>query len=366
MAAKFRNAGQTCVCANTFFVQRSVMAAFSAKLTARVAALSVGDGLVKGVQIGPLISPRAVEAMAALVADAVARGAVVRTGGAAGGGAVNGGAGNFFQPTVLEGVAPGAAWPGTAVGVVKTIARIAADGHVLADAEQHVQEDVSDGNNNVDAEQAQQQAQHQQRGQHAQQGQQEQQEQMDAGQQEQQHPKEHAHRHAGPQSVHTGAGPISNGARDHRIRLPAGFRHDVGKHGIGIIGYAHGRLRLRAGRAHQPLRHGSGAGGAGILFDQQHRGPRRPRRQRRHRAGGTATNHDDRHAIFELWPLRRLWITLDHPSPLAGNRRARNCGFAACAASAPPHAETSAQRTVWRAAAGACNAPDYGLQVMWP
>ena len=168
------------------------------------------------------------------------------------------------------------------------------------------------------------------------------------------------------QPVHTGAGPISNGARDHRIRLPAGFRHDVGKHGIGIIGYAHGRLRLRAGRAHQPLRHGSGAGGAGILFDQQHRGPRRPRRQRRHRAGGTATNHDDRHAIFELWPLRRLWITLDHPSPLAGNRRARNCGFAACAASAPPHAEISAQRTVWRAAAGACNAPDYGLQVMWP
>ena len=109
MAAKFRNAGQTCVCANTFFVHRSVMSAFAGKLAARVAALSVGDGLVKGVQIGPLIAPRAVAAMGALVADAVTRGAVVRAGGAACGGAVNGGAGNFFAPTVLEGVAPGSA-----------------------------------------------------------------------------------------------------------------------------------------------------------------------------------------------------------------------------------------------------------------
>ena len=109
MAAKFRNAGQTCVCANSFFVHRSVLAAFSAKLAARVSALTVGDGLVPGVQIGPLISPRAVAAMEALVADAVAGGAVVRAGGARGGRGVNGGAGNFFQPTVLEDVAPGAA-----------------------------------------------------------------------------------------------------------------------------------------------------------------------------------------------------------------------------------------------------------------
>ena len=102
MAAKFRNAGQTCVCANAFFVHRSVATEFTARLAARVAALRVGDGLVEGTQVGPLISARAVAAMEALVAEAVAGGAVV----AAGGARVPGG-GNFFQPTVLAGLALG-------------------------------------------------------------------------------------------------------------------------------------------------------------------------------------------------------------------------------------------------------------------
>ena len=102
MAAKFRNAGQTCVCANAFFVHRSVVGEFTARLAARVAALRVGDGLVEGTQVGPLISAAAVAAMEALVAEAVAGGAVV----AAGGARVPGG-GNFFQPTVLAGLALG-------------------------------------------------------------------------------------------------------------------------------------------------------------------------------------------------------------------------------------------------------------------
>ena len=78
--------------------------AFTAKLVARVRALKVGDGLVPGTSIGPLISPAAVRAQAALVADAVAGGAKVETGGAAlhmGGSSSRG---NFFAPTVLTGL----------------------------------------------------------------------------------------------------------------------------------------------------------------------------------------------------------------------------------------------------------------------
>ena len=102
MAAKFRNAGQTCVCANTLYVQARVAEAFTAKLVARVRALKVGDGLVPGTSIGPLISPAAVRAQAALVADAVAGGARIAVGGAAV--HVGGGGGNFFAPTVLTGL----------------------------------------------------------------------------------------------------------------------------------------------------------------------------------------------------------------------------------------------------------------------
>jgi acyl-CoA reductase-like NAD-dependent aldehyde dehydrogenase len=95
IASKFRNAGQTCVCANSFFVHESVADAFAEKLTARVAALRVGDGLVPGVAVGPLISARALEGAEAFVADAVSRGARVLTGGRRLATEVNGGKGYF-------------------------------------------------------------------------------------------------------------------------------------------------------------------------------------------------------------------------------------------------------------------------------
>ncbi len=102
-----------------------------------MAALTVGDGLVKGVQIGPLISSRAVAAMEALVADAVARGAVVRAGGSRCDASVNGGAGHFFSPTVLEGVAPASACvQGEAFGPIAPLVAFSgeAEGVALANA----------------------------------------------------------------------------------------------------------------------------------------------------------------------------------------------------------------------------------------
>ncbi|MCB1598345.1 MAG: aldehyde dehydrogenase family protein, partial [Gammaproteobacteria bacterium] len=70
IAAKFRNAGQTCDCANRIFVERSVMADFAARLSEKVAALSVAQGHQSGAQIGPLINKAALEKVERLVADA--------------------------------------------------------------------------------------------------------------------------------------------------------------------------------------------------------------------------------------------------------------------------------------------------------
>ncbi len=98
MIAKYRNAGQTCVCANRIYVQRSVHDAFARKLTAAVEALKVGDGMAPGVQIGPLISPAALKKVEAHVADALAHGAKLETGGKRHpAGAL------FYTPTVLSG-----------------------------------------------------------------------------------------------------------------------------------------------------------------------------------------------------------------------------------------------------------------------
>ncbi len=95
MIAKFRNAGQTCVCANRFYVQRGVHDAFAAKLATAVEKLRVGDGAEPGVQIGPLISKPALEKVEAHVADAVAKGAKIKTSGR------RHPAGDlFYQPTV--------------------------------------------------------------------------------------------------------------------------------------------------------------------------------------------------------------------------------------------------------------------------
>ncbi|MGY0610807.1 MULTISPECIES: NAD-dependent succinate-semialdehyde dehydrogenase [unclassified Luteimonas] len=99
LASKFRNAGQTCVCANRLLVQDGVYDAFAAKLEAAVSALEVGDGFADGVQIGPLIDAAAVRKAQEHVDDAVSNGAKVLTGGGA-----HALGGNFFAPTVLTGV----------------------------------------------------------------------------------------------------------------------------------------------------------------------------------------------------------------------------------------------------------------------
>jgi succinate-semialdehyde dehydrogenase / glutarate-semialdehyde dehydrogenase len=99
MASKFRNAGQTCVCANRILVQAGIYDAFAAKLKAAVAQLKVGPGLEPGVTQGPLINAAAVAKVADHVADAVAGGAKVVAGGKP-----HGTTGNFWQPTVLTGV----------------------------------------------------------------------------------------------------------------------------------------------------------------------------------------------------------------------------------------------------------------------
>jgi succinate-semialdehyde dehydrogenase/glutarate-semialdehyde dehydrogenase len=99
IASKYRNAGQTCVCANRLYVQAGVHDAFAAKLAARVAQLRVGAGVEPGVTIGPLIEPAAIEKVKEHVADAVAKGAEVVLGGRP-----HPRGGLFFEPTVLTGV----------------------------------------------------------------------------------------------------------------------------------------------------------------------------------------------------------------------------------------------------------------------
>ena len=99
IAAKFRNAGQTCICPNRLLVHEAVHDAFAQKLTAAVAALRVGPALEPGAQIGPLIDERAVAKVERHVADARERGATLLTGGerhALGG--------TFYAPTVLSDV----------------------------------------------------------------------------------------------------------------------------------------------------------------------------------------------------------------------------------------------------------------------
>ncbi|MCQ4630084.1 NAD-dependent succinate-semialdehyde dehydrogenase [Shinella sp. CPCC 100929] len=102
MASKYRNAGQTCVCANRIYVQSNVYDAFADKLAKKVAELSVGNGFDKGITIGPLIEEAAIEKVEAHIADAVSKGATV----VAGGKRVEG-KGTFFEPTVLKGVSRG-------------------------------------------------------------------------------------------------------------------------------------------------------------------------------------------------------------------------------------------------------------------
>ncbi|MBL8448060.1 MAG: NAD-dependent succinate-semialdehyde dehydrogenase [Zoogloeaceae bacterium] len=101
MASKYRNTGQTCVCANRLLVQRGVYDRFAAKLAAAVADLKVGAGLEPGVNQGPLIDSQAVEKVERHIADAVAKGARVLAGGRR-----HRLGGTFFEPTVLADVTP--------------------------------------------------------------------------------------------------------------------------------------------------------------------------------------------------------------------------------------------------------------------
>jgi succinate-semialdehyde dehydrogenase / glutarate-semialdehyde dehydrogenase len=99
IASKYRNTGQTCVCANRFYVQAGVYAAFAEKLARAIGAFKVGSAFEEGVQQGPLITPKAVAKVEELVADAKAKGAKALLGGAR-----HARGGNFYQPTILTNV----------------------------------------------------------------------------------------------------------------------------------------------------------------------------------------------------------------------------------------------------------------------
>jgi succinate-semialdehyde dehydrogenase/glutarate-semialdehyde dehydrogenase len=101
LASKYRNAGQTCVCANRLYVQDRVYDAFAAKLTEKVKGFKVGPGTEPGVVIGPLIDEPGVEKVEKHVADALGKGAKVLLGGKR-----HERGGLFFQPTVLANVTP--------------------------------------------------------------------------------------------------------------------------------------------------------------------------------------------------------------------------------------------------------------------
>ena len=101
MASKYRNTGQTCVCANRLLVQDSVYDRFSAKLAEAVKKLAPAPGLDDGATQGPLIDDRAVEKVESHVADAVSKGARVLVGGKR-----HSRGGRFFEPTILTGVTP--------------------------------------------------------------------------------------------------------------------------------------------------------------------------------------------------------------------------------------------------------------------
>ncbi|WP_308562588.1 NAD-dependent succinate-semialdehyde dehydrogenase [uncultured Klebsiella sp.] len=98
MASKFRNAGQTCVCANRILVQRGIYERFSQRLLEAVDALKVGDGFEAQTTIGPLINDRAVEKVNSHIDDALSQGAILLKGG------ISQSNGTFVQPTVLGNV----------------------------------------------------------------------------------------------------------------------------------------------------------------------------------------------------------------------------------------------------------------------
>ena len=97
--SKFRNAGQTCVCANRFYVQQSIVDEFTDLFTKKVEELKVGNGLVAGNEIGPLINKKAVKKVLRHINDAKEKGATILTGGKV----LKDGTGHFITPSVISG-----------------------------------------------------------------------------------------------------------------------------------------------------------------------------------------------------------------------------------------------------------------------
>ncbi|MDF3933810.1 NAD-dependent succinate-semialdehyde dehydrogenase [Pseudomonas citronellolis] len=128
LIAKYRNAGQTCVCVNRFYVHDAVYERFAARFVERVRELKVGHGSAEGTQVGPLISDKAVAKVRSLIDDAVGKGAELVLGGrshALGGG--------FFEPTVLAGIRPGMALLEEEIfGPVAALVRFSSDAEVIA------------------------------------------------------------------------------------------------------------------------------------------------------------------------------------------------------------------------------------------
>jgi len=106
VSSKFRNMGQTCICANRIYVQESILESFATKFVERVRQLKMGNGLEEGVHVGPLIDEGGFKKVCAHVEDAVAKGARILTGGAP---RTDGpfAHGHFFEPTVLADVRKG-------------------------------------------------------------------------------------------------------------------------------------------------------------------------------------------------------------------------------------------------------------------
>jgi succinate-semialdehyde dehydrogenase/glutarate-semialdehyde dehydrogenase len=100
MVSKYRNAGQTCVCANRLYAQSGIYDAFVTKLAEHVSQMKVGNGFEAGVTQGPLIDAQALDKVEVLMADALSKGAKIVTGGAR----ANIAGGQFYQPTVLSNV----------------------------------------------------------------------------------------------------------------------------------------------------------------------------------------------------------------------------------------------------------------------
>lgn len=104
VACKFRNAGQTCICANRFYVQAGIYDEFTRRFAREIEALTVGNGVQEGVQIGPLINDAAVEKVEDHVENARSNGATVAVGGERK--RIKGLADRFYVPTLLEGMTP--------------------------------------------------------------------------------------------------------------------------------------------------------------------------------------------------------------------------------------------------------------------